>query len=117
MIKLLAVLVLLSFNIQAREVLSNTTKEQICVAGYTKTVRPNSTKIAKWELAHLQVGQLAKDYVVDHIVPLEVGGAPMGNNLQLQTYADSKAKDLIEHKAHRDLCAGRITLQQAQDLF
>jgi hypothetical protein len=104
-------------GVQAREVLPNVTKEQVCISGYSKTVRPSVNKIAKWKRLHLLPTQLWSDYVVDHTVPLGIGGAPMGNNLQLQTIADAKKKDRLENKAHHDLCGGWITLQQAQERF
>jgi hypothetical protein len=103
-------------GVQAREVLNGVTKEQVCVAGYSATIRPSVAAIAKWKRKH--IGKLVwKDYVVDHVVPLSVAGHPMGSNLQLQTLSESKAKDILENRAHRDLCAGKITLQQAQERF
>ena len=104
-------------GVQAREVLPNVTKEQVCVVGYSKTVRPSVAAIAKWKRLHILRTQAWADYVVDHTVPLASGGAPMGDNLQLQTIADAKKKDILENKTHRELCSGMITLQQAQDRF
>lgn len=40
-------------------------------------------------------------YVVDHIVPLCAGGADAPGNMQWQTYAQSKVKDIDEvHLCH-----------------
>ena len=40
-------------------------------------------------------------YVVDHIVPLCAGGADAPGNMQWQTYAQSKVKDINEvHMCH-----------------
>lgn len=36
-------------------------------------------------------------YVVDHVKPLECGGADAPSNMQWQTIADGKAKDKTEH--------------------
>ena len=113
---LIVISIFFACGVQAREVLPNVTKEQVCVAGYSKTIRPSVAQIASWKRKH--IGHLVwSDYVVDHIVPLAVGGSPMGANLQLQTLPASKAKDVLENKAHRDLCSGRISLQQAQERF
>jgi hypothetical protein len=38
----------------------------------------------------------AKDWVIDHIVPLKEGGADSPENMQWQTVAAAKAKDKIE---------------------
>ena len=35
-------------------------------------------------------------YVVDHIIPLECGGADSPSNMQWQTVAEAKAKDKME---------------------
>jgi hypothetical protein len=103
-------------GVQAREVLNGVTKEQVCVSGYSKTIRPSVAAIASWKRKH--IGHLAwKDYVVDHVVPLSLSGHPMGSNLQLQTLSESKKKDILENRAHRDLCSGQITLTQAQERF
>ena len=40
-------------------------------------------------------------YVVDHIVPLECGGADAPGNMQWQTTAAAKAKDKTEHNCRR----------------
>jgi hypothetical protein len=40
-------------------------------------------------------------YVVDHIIPLECGGADYPGNMQWQTVAEAKAKDATEHTCHQ----------------
>src|SRR5262249_58127713 len=42
-----------------------------------------------------------KGYVVDHIVPLECGGADTPSNMQWQTKAESKIKDRTERNCRR----------------
>jgi hypothetical protein len=39
-----------------------------------------------------------KGYVVDHIVPLECGGADVPSNMQWQTVQEAKIKDRSERK-------------------
>jgi hypothetical protein len=40
-------------------------------------------------------------YVVDHIIPLECGGADDPSNMQWQTIAEGKAKDKTEGNCRR----------------
>ena len=43
-----------------------------------------------------------KGYVVDHIVPLECGGADVPSNMQWQTIAEAKIKDRTERNCRRE---------------
>jgi hypothetical protein len=94
-----------------------TIHDTICQRGYTKTVRPPAkwTSRIKRQMLH---GQRTRDFELDHIIPLEVGGAPMDlRNLQLQRWPDAKRKDKLENNIHRAVCSGRMTLQQGQAIF
>lgn len=86
----------------------------VCVPGYTKTIRPSSnyTNHIKEKLT-----DHPKDFQLDHLVPLSVGGHPSSDNLWLQPLKEAHEKDKIERKIHSDLCRGKITLQQAQEVF
>jgi hypothetical protein len=57
-------------------------------------------------------------YELDHIVPLELGGAPLADsNFQLQAYAgecNAKDKDKLEFELSRLVCADELTLEAAQ---
>jgi hypothetical protein len=43
-----------------------------------------------------------KGYVVDHIVPLECGGADIASNMQWQTVEEAKIKDRSERNFRRE---------------
>jgi hypothetical protein len=43
-----------------------------------------------------------KGYVVDHIVPLECGGADAPSNMQWQTVQEAKIKDRTERNCRRE---------------
>ena len=57
-------------------------------------------------------------YEYDHLVSLEVGGAPnAAANLWPEPYAGpygARVKDKVENKLHSLICAGQLSLAQAQ---
>jgi hypothetical protein len=104
------------------EVTQDNIRETICTSGWTKTVRPRQAytdKIKRDLLADF--GGDAKDYELDHVIPLAVGGHPTDPlNLALQAWDGedgAKAKDVVETRVKRLVCVGRITLAQGQQCF
>jgi hypothetical protein len=87
--------------------------------GWTDTVRPPvpyTNRLKAAQMARYGESGPIGDYREDHLVSLEVGGAPRDPaNLYPQLYADSIKKDADERAAHAAICAGRITLKQGQD--
>jgi hypothetical protein len=56
-----------------------------------------------------------RGYRIDHLIPLELGGANTMRNLWPQRYADSKVKDRVEDALHQAVCLEHtVTLQEAQ---
>jgi hypothetical protein len=62
-----------------------------------------------------------RDYEEEHLIPLELGGNPTDpRNLWPEPYAKSipdggaRAKDEVENYLHKQVCAGVIPLQTAQ---
>ena len=54
---------------------------------------------------------------VDHLISRELGGADVVNNLWPQPYTQhpgAHEKDWLENQLHKEVCAGRITLEEAQ---
>ncbi|MER6303190.1 hypothetical protein ABT247_27020 [Kitasatospora sp. NPDC001539] len=94
----------------------------ICVSGWTATVRPptsytNSLKaqqIAQYGYADTNMS----DYEEDHLVPLELGGAPRDpRNLWPEPrYGDQPAqsKDSVENRLKTAVCSQRVTLAAAR---
>ena len=94
----------------------------ICVSGWTATVRPptsytNALKaqgIADYGYSDTNMS----DYEEDHLVPLELGGAPRdpGNLWPEPHYGTqtSSTKDGVETKLKNAVCSGRITLATAR---
>jgi hypothetical protein len=55
-----------------------------------------------------------KSYELDHLVPLELGGADVAANLWPQPIAEARVKDKLENALHRAVCKGSISLGEAQ---
>jgi hypothetical protein len=58
-----------------------------------------------------------REFVIDHLVPLEVGGANDVTNLWPEPKADAEVKDKLENQMHTAVCAGTISLADAQAKF
>jgi hypothetical protein len=91
----------------------------VCRLGYTKTVRPPKewTQDVKHRLLVEQklFGSI-KDYELDQLVPLELGGAPRDPaNLWLQRWDEARKKDEQEAALRKAVCSGHLTLEQAQE--
>lgn len=93
----------------------------ICKTGWTATVRPPVTYTgplkAKLFADEHAPGKIS-DYELDHMVALELGGAPRDTaNLWLQPWNGAQgahAKDLAENRLRAAVCAGQLTLVEAQ---
>jgi hypothetical protein len=95
--------------------------QTICVSGHTKTVRPPAADTdALKDQQMKQYGlTLSKSQVEeDHLAPLEVGGAPRDPaNLWPEPRTgtpNAGNKDKVENWMHREVCAGRLSLAEAQ---
>ena len=100
----------------------------ICVSGWTTTVRPPSSYTTNLKRQQIVTYRYAdtnlSDYEEDHLIPLEVGGAPSDpRNLWPEPYAISLAdgtpvgarvKDQLENKLHSMVCSGQLPLSTAQ---
>ena len=51
---------------------------------------------------------------IDHLISLELGGSNDIKNLWPQPGSIPNAKDVVENQLHKQVCAGQITLSQAQ---
>jgi len=126
------------------EVTQATIGATICTAGWTATVRPPESyterikhledqsggavtydgvtyRVHGFELPDPDVGH----FELDHLIPLEVGGSPTDpDNLWMEPYelpegdarvgTGSQTKDKVENVASAAVCAGRLTLADAQ---
>jgi len=89
----------------------------ICVSGYTQTIRPpeSQTEAFKFGQAYPAYGLAAgTESELDHLVPLELGGANDAANLWPEAGPVPNAKDSVEHVLNSAVCDGRIRLARAQ---
>ena len=94
----------------------------ICKKGWTRTIRPpvSYTNRLKHQLMRKYGvgGQSLKAYELDHLVPLELGGAPDDPaNLWPQPRTGTwtaELKDDLERTLNRRACEGRVSLAEAQ---
>jgi hypothetical protein len=93
-------------------------KQTICVAGWTRTVRPpveytNALK-AKQMRAYHELGS-PSDYQEDHLISLELGGNPTDpRNLWPEPYPRAARVDQIENDLNEKVCNGALSLADAQ---
>jgi hypothetical protein len=99
-----------------------TIRTTICVVGWTGTIRPpvSYTSALKRQqmIAYGVGGQSPAGFEEDHFIPLETGGAPRDpRNLWPESRSGPQGagmKDSVENRLHAEVCAGTLTLQQAQ---
>lgn len=89
-------------------------QQTICVPGYTKTVRATTQATKDAVLAAYGLQRPWKGEI-DHLISLELGGADVQANLWPEAGAIPNPKDHEENVLHAEVCAGTITLAQAQD--
>lgn len=79
------------------------TKATICQAGFPKSVR-HVNKSMKLKVCRAYGLPDCSGHVVDHLIPLAIGGASTSKNLWPEAVAQSKKKDLLEVKYRKLLC-------------
>ena len=95
--------------------------QTICVPGWTKTIRPPTSYTNKLKYRQMQDGALplsARDYELDHLIPLSIGGHPTSpDNLWPQPWKGeygAHRKDVLENVLHRLVCSGKLPLADAR---
>lgn len=96
-------------------------KQTVCKPNYTSRVRDVSEAMKK---SIYKRDGITPDEPrcceVDHLVSLELAGSNDPSNLWAQRYEPfpgARDKDKVETSLHRDVCAGKITLKQAQEII
>jgi hypothetical protein len=96
----------------------NTLDQTVCVSGYSSRIRPPTSYTEPIKRRLLITEHLAgsvRDYQLDHLVSLSIGGAPRSRaNLWMQPIQQADRDDTLEGRWHRALCDGTMTLKQAR---
>lgn len=95
----------------------------ICVPGWTATIRPPQAVTEPQKFSSMRAYGIPTSpghaglYEFDHLVPLELGGAPDDTgNLWPEAHAGARGsfvKDREENALHAAVCSGRSTLAAA----
>jgi hypothetical protein len=99
-------------------VTQSTIASTICRRGWTRTIRPpvdftNALKQRQLRLYGLRGPP--SGYQEDHLISLELGGSPADpRNLWPEPYPRASAVDQIENDLNHRVCAGSVTLAEAQ---
>lgn len=102
------------------DVTQDTIGATICRHGWTATVRPpssytNAVKRRQIVEYGAYAGTSLRGYEEDHLIPLELGGAPRDpRNLWPEAGASRNPKDRVEDAGRRAVCSHRVTLADAQ---
>jgi hypothetical protein len=89
----------------------------VCTGGPTAQYRLTTEGMKKQVCAMYGVGHCPWEghLEIDHLIPLELGGADEIKNLWPQPAPDYKFKDKLENELHREVCAGKTSLSDAQN--
>lgn len=96
-------------------VLATVVPNELCASGYAHAHRnvPRTVRDHVYNRYGLKLDQ-RKGWVIDHRLPLELGGSNAESNLFPQPRAEAKVKDREESRLHRAVCSGQMTLSTAQ---
>jgi len=90
----------------------------ICRHGWTDTIRPPvsyTNPLKTRQMRQYRETGSRSDYQEDHLISLELGGSPTDpRNLWPEPYPRAADVDQIENELNSEVCAGRLTLAQAQ---
>ena len=90
----------------------------VCQPGYAKSVRHTSGKMKASIYREYGIDRASGHFEVDHLISLELGGADVAENLWPQSYDtmpwNAHVKDKLEDRLHVMVCAGKLSLEQAQ---
>lgn len=100
-------------------IFEDTPVEEICVSGYSATVRDVSVSLKKDIFASYGIAYPVPfgSYEIDHLVPLALGGSNEVANLwpkSAEPFPGFYEKNITGNYLHEEVCAGNIDLKIAQ---
>ena len=95
------------------------TASDVCVSGYSGKVRDVPEAVKKQAYAEYGItSHQPKEYEVDHLISLELGGSNSLKNLWPESYEtqpwNAHVKDKLENHLHKLICEGKIDIKTAQ---
>ena len=88
---------------------------------YSRRHRATSHELKSWVFREYGIeppqGYARTEWEIDHRIPLCLGGADEAANLWPQNRTTFPKKDRLEAHACREVCAGRLSLVEAQGWF
>jgi hypothetical protein len=100
------------------QVTQATIRDTICRRGWTRTIRPPvsyTNDLKRRQLREYGLRGPPSAYQEDHLISLELGGDPVDpRNLWPEPYPRAASVDAIENDLNRRVCAGALTLDEAQ---
>ena len=105
-----------------REITQANVQQSICSAKWTtRSIRPPvsyTTHLKKKQILQWGLPGTTADYEEDHFISLELGGNPTDpRNLWPEPFnpkPGAREKDVVEKYLHEQVCAGTMTLEEAQ---
>ncbi|MEK7664009.1 MAG: HNH endonuclease signature motif containing protein [Patescibacteria group bacterium] len=98
----------------------NATKDEVCVSGYSATVRnvPPSLKKKVFAEYNIKYPLPFGSYEIDHLIPLALGGSNDIANLwpkSAEPFPGFYEKNITGNYLHEEVCKGNIVLSVAQE--
>lgn len=88
--------------------------QTICAPGYSGNTRNVSSSEKRQVAEEYNYTGPGSGVEYDHLISLELGGSNDVTNLWPQPIAEAHVKDRLEDYLHKQVCAGNMSLQDAQ---
>lgn len=93
-------------------------EKEVCQSGYAKKIRNTSQKTKNETFERYNIPkEERKNYVIDHLISLKLGGSDTIFNLWPQPKEEGKLKDRVEWMLSKEVCDGNLDLKEAQKII